>query len=526
MWIAGDFVNFKCATSSLVNAVLRAVCQDPDYGFYDDGQGRNIIVEYSSPNIAKPFHIGHLRPTILGAFLRNLYVKLHWDVNAMNYLGDWGTQFAVIYVGYDQYGNEEDLIADPCKHLFDVYVKVNKDAKTDDSTKSRIMLKAAEFFKRMEDGDEEAVNWWKRIRKLTVRRYKADYQMLNAHFDTYSAESKVSKALQDETLSHLQDLGKIVDEEMKDNPGFVAQRVDLEQYHLGKGVLRKGNGTSIYLSRDVAEAVRRYQTCQFDKMIYVVASQQDVHLARVMKILELREFHWAVNGQIEHINHGLISGPKRSDGHNTKFSTRNGQVTFLDETIGAITASIQGEMRRHSRIDDAIVQQQVAQELAISLLKINDFSRRRIRDYAADWSHPEVYLPSGTKLARDNGLFIQFTYARLVSLRRRNADLLININPEAIDTSLLIGDDVHRLIFLLGKYPDVIDAALATHQPCKIVHFAFDLCKSVRRLWKSAPVFQEKDQELARARMFMFDCALKVLKSAMELLTLRPQESF
>ncbi|KAF9493114.1 arginyl-tRNA synthetase [Pleurotus eryngii] len=506
--INNAFAIFTCCTSTLVSVVLTDIAASANYGFSDLGLGRKTIVEYSSPNIAKPFHIGHLRPTILGAFLRNLYLRAGWEVTAVNYLGDWGTQFAMIAVGFKKYGSDEALLRDPCKHLFEVYVNITKDAETDQNVK----VQAAAFFKKMEDGDEEAIGIWKHWRKLTVARYGKDYKQLNAHFDVYAAESEVGQEWQDKSVEVLERLGHITPVE-----GSLAKVVDLTPWNLNKGVLRKGNGTSIYLSRDIAEAVRRSEEYSFDKMIYVVASQQDVHMARVIRILKLMKFTWA--DQCEHVNHGLVHGPKDATGRITKFSTRKGNVLPLDDAISQVKDAVHVLLRKDAQHYATIPDpDKVAEELAISLLKIADFSRRKIRNYGVDAENIESVVHKG-----DNGLLLQFVYARLVSLRRRNQHLL-PVNPKDVDTNLLTGPLVHRLGFLLGKYPDIIRTTITTNEPCKVVNYCFELCHAITRLLNTAGTRGKESEATARARLFMFGCAEKVLKSAMELLTLRPQE--
>ncbi|KAG9224527.1 hypothetical protein PLEOSDRAFT_1058361 [Pleurotus ostreatus PC15] len=508
--INNAFAIFTCSTSTLVSAVLTDIAATANYGFSDLGLGRKMIVEYSSPNIAKPFHIGHLRPTILGAFLRNLHLRSGWKVTAVNYLGDWGTQFAMIAVGFQKYGSDEALRRDPCKHLFEVYVNITKDAETDPNVK----VQAAAFFKKMEDMDEEAIGLWRHWRELTVARYGKDYEQLNAHFDVYAAESEVGQDWQDKSVEVLEGLGYITPVE-----GSLAKVVDLTPWNLNKGVLRKGNGTSIYLSRDIAEAVRRSEAYSFDKMVYVVASQQDVHMARVIRILKLMEFPWA--GQCEHVNHGLVHGPKDAAGRITKFSTRKGNVLPLDDAISQVEDAVHILLRKDAQRYASIPNpDKVAEELAISLLKIADFSRRKIKNYGVDAENLESIVHKG-----DNGLLLQLVYSRLVALRRRNRHLL-PVNPQGVDTNLLTGPLVHRLVFLLGKYPDIIHTTIATNEPCKVVNFCFELCHAIRRLLNTAGTRGNESEATATAtaQLFMFGCAEKVLKSAMELLTLRPQE--
>ena len=202
--------------------------KEPEYGRNELGKGKRIVIEYSSPNIAKSFHVGHLRSTIIGAFLANLYKAHGWDVVSMNYLGDWGTQFGLIAVGFEKYGSQEELEKDAIKHLFDIYVKINKDAEADPEVKAE----AAKWFKRMEDGDEEALKNWRVWREMSVKKYAEEYGRLNVHFDVYTGESKVSKKSMDDALERLEKMGLIDDHEG-------AKLVNLEAYKMGKAVVRK-----------------------------------------------------------------------------------------------------------------------------------------------------------------------------------------------------------------------------------------------------------------------------------------------
>ncbi|TFK33140.1 arginyl-tRNA synthetase [Crucibulum laeve] len=496
-----EFIVFTCDTFYLAKEVLSQIYVQsssseglPTYGFNSHGGGRKVIIEYSSPNIAKPFHLGHLRPTIIGAFLNNLYRSCGWNVTAMNYLGDWGTQFGMIAVGFEKYGSQAELERDPCHHLFKVYVKINADAETDPTIK----MQAASYFKRMEDGDESALANWRIWRDHSVNRYKQDYATLNAHFDVYTGESTVGKEWQDKAIDRLETLNVITDV-----TGM--KLVDMTQWGLRKAVLRKRDGTSIYLSRDIAEAVDRHENYAFDKMIYVVASQQDLHLAQFFKIIQLMEFDWS--NRLQHINHGLV----------LDMSTRKGTVIFLDKIIETTSAFMHTLMKKrtekYAKLENPGA---VAQELALTAIKIQDLSAKRIKNYPYRQQRMEAYRG-------DRGPYLQYTYARLSSIRRRNEHLL-PLDPSFLQLSYLCEPGVHRLLFLLGTLPHVIRTTQKNHQPCEVVTFCFRLSRAVMGLWKTLRVAGEPDLEKARARLWLFECTREVLGSAMRLLTLRPLE--
>lgn len=241
-----NFLHFTCRTSTLFRLILSQVhelSEKSEYGTNTSGKGKKLVIEFSSPNIAKSFHVGHLRSTIIGAFLTNTYKANGWDVTSLNYLGDWGTQFGLIAVGFEKYGSEEELEKDAIKHLYDVYVKVNADA----AANPEVKVQAANFFKRMEDGDESALVNWRKWRELSVQKYIGEYERLNVKFDHYVGESLVGKVWQDRALERLTEMNLIDDHEG-------AKLVNLEKWKMGKAVLRK-KGTSVVLRPSVAELI-------------------------------------------------------------------------------------------------------------------------------------------------------------------------------------------------------------------------------------------------------------------------------
>ncbi|KAF7425992.1 hypothetical protein PC9H_008354 [Pleurotus ostreatus] len=498
------FLHFQLNTSNVIREILNQVHQlthatesgKPEYGTNTSGKGKKVIIEYSSPNIAKSFHVGHLRSTIIGAFLANLYKSCGWDVVSLNYLGDWGTQFGMIAVGFEKYGSQEELEKDAIKHLFDVYVQVNKDANEDPNVK----VEAAKWFKRMEDGDESALTNWRVWRELSVKKYEGEYNRLNVHFDEYTGESKVGKEWQDKALERLEAMGLISDVDG-------AKIVDLEKWKMGKAVLRKKDGTSIYLTRDIAGAIERYEKYNFDKMIYVVSSQQDLHLSQFFKILKLMEFPWA--DKLEHVNYGLVQG----------MSTRKGTVVFLDQIIKEAAQVMHEQMQKNEDKYKAIEDpENTSLEIGITGVKIQDMAAKRINNYTFNWDRMKSF-------EGDTGPYLQYAHVRLASIGRNNPHLFPLPPPEQIDTSHLVSSPHARdIVFLLGTYPDVVKVALKTHEPSGVVTFAFKLSHAISSAWDTVGVKSEKDIEIARARMWMYECARHVLAAAMELLSIRPLE--
>ncbi|QRV91168.1 arginyl-tRNA synthetase [Ceratobasidium sp. AG-Ba] len=489
------FVNYRLRTATLSRKVLSQVDAlsnhttngVPQYGSNTSGKGKKIIIEYSSPNIAKQFHVGNLRSTIIGGFLCNLYKANGWDVLGMNYLGDWGKQFGMIAVGFDKYGSEEALARDAIKHLYEVYVKINADAKDDESVHDA----ARAYFKRMEDGDESALKNWRRWRDLSIEKYKEEYGRLNI---------TLTKTLK-EVVQKLRDAGLV-----SESKG--AELIDLEKFKLGKAVIRKQDGTSLYLTRDIAGAIERYEKYKFDKMIYVIASQQDLHCAQFIKTVELMGYSWAKN--LEHVNFGMVLG----------MSTRKGTAVFLDDVIREAASVMEEKMKtneeKYSAIEDP---EATAQEIGITAIKIQDMSAKRINNYSFNWSRMISF-------EGDTGPYLQYAHVRLSSISRKNPELLPLPAAEKIDTDLLTEPQARDVVFLLASYPDVVRVACEKNEPSGVVTFAMRLSHAISSAWdvlqvKGLPADQV---ETARARLFLLLCARDVLGASMRLLSIRPLE--
>lgn len=297
----------------------------------DPSKGKKrIVVEFSSPNIAKPFHAGHLRSTIIGSFLANLYEGAGWDVVRINYLGDWGKQYGLLALAYERYGDEEALKKDPIDHLFRLYVKINaeKDGElaeieakkkegqdVTDLLANSLDEQARRYFRKMTDKDTDALALWKRFRDLSIVRYKATYARLNIKFDEYSGESQVTEEAMEKVAKEMAEKGISKEDQGAVLVDFTELIPGKEGKRLGKTVIRKRDGTALYLTRDIAELLGRYQKYGFDNMIYVVASQQDLHLQQLFKIIELLGYK-DIAQRCQHINFGLVLG----------MSTRKGTV--------------------------------------------------------------------------------------------------------------------------------------------------------------------------------------------------------
>lgn len=358
----------------------------------DPSKGRKkMIVEFSSPNIAKPFHAGHLRSTIIGGFLANLYSGAGWDVTTMNYLGDWGKQYGLLAVGFHKFGSEDALLQNPIGHLYDVYVKVStvqkieegkvmdlreevrglqaknesiveKEAQIQDILDNGVDEQARKYFKRMVDGDQEAVNTWKRFRDLSIDKYKKTYARLNIHFDDYSGESQVKDESMENAAKTLAE--KKVSE---DSEGAVVVDLTKHSKKLGRALVKKKDGTSLYLTRDIGAITEREEKYHFDRMIYVVASQQDLHLAQLFKIVEIMG-RKDLADKCQHINFGMVLG----------MSTRKGTAKFLDDILRDVGEKMHDVMKinqaKYEQVEDP---GKTADTLGISAVMVQDMTGKR-----------------------------------------------------------------------------------------------------------------------------------------------------
>ncbi|KAF8587373.1 arginyl-tRNA synthetase [Ramaria rubella] len=503
----GPFLHFQVNTLALHRQVLnqidgltnRSASGQPEYGRNESGKGKKLVLEYSSPNIAKEFHVGHLRSTIIGQFLCNLHRACGWDVTSINYLGDWGTQFGYVAYGFQKYGSEEELAKDPIKHLLEVYVKINVDARQSEEMGAKVKSEAQAFFRRMEEGDEEALSIWRTYRDLSLKKYEQEYTTLNVAFDVYWGESKVGKPWQDKCVIRGEELGVV---ETVDG----AKLINLEQYKLGKAILRKRDGTSIYLTRDIAGAIERYEKYKFDKMIYVVSAQQDMHLQQFFKVLQLMDFDWA--DKLEHVNYGLVLG----------MSTRKGTVVLLSDLIREAASVMHEQMRKNEDKYAAVEDPEgTSREIGITAIKIQDMQAKRINNYTFNWDRMKSF-------EGDTGPYLQYAHVRLSSMTRRNPQLYPLPPAEQINTDLLIESKAREIVLLLASYPDVVKTAMKTREPSGVVTYMFKLSHAISGGWEIMPVKGEADIEKARARLFMFICARDVLGAAMRLLSIKPLE--
>ncbi|KAJ3328294.1 hypothetical protein HDU76_010209 [Blyttiomyces sp. JEL0837] len=470
---SGVFLKFYIKWDLMRNRLIpKILSQNEKYGSNAEGFGKTAIVEFSSPNIAKPFHVGHLRSTIMGNFIQKTLDASGWTTVSINYLGDWGKQYGLLAVGYKKYGNEKALVDDPIRHLFDVYVKINREAEAD----ATIHDQARAYFAKMEEGkcSKDELALWQRFMDLSIIKYREIYQRVNVDFDVYSGESKYSAKEMKGVVDKLKEMGLLV-------PSEGAQVVDLNAFKLGSAIIEKKDGGMLYISRDVAAAIDRYNKYQFDHMFYVVGKQQEHHFKQLFKILELLGMPWA--DKCQHIDFGMI---KSKDGN---MSTRKGTVVFLEDVL------------------------QNVQESMLEVMKKNeDMSSRRVKDYELDWDRMLAF-------EGDTGPYLQYAHARLCSIER-NAGFTVDTS---VNLATLTEAAAVDLIDVIAMYPDIVREAANSREPCNIVSYAFRLAHAVMVAFDNLYV-QNQPPEIAAPRLAMFRSARITLGNALKCLGIKPLE--
>ncbi|XP_032760499.1 probable arginine--tRNA ligase, mitochondrial isoform X1 [Rattus rattus] len=487
-------LNFKINRALLTKAVLQQVTEDGSkYGLkselFSDLPQKRIVVEFSSPNIAKKFHVGHLRSTIIGNFIANLKEALGHQVTRINYIGDWGMQFGLLGTGFQLFGYEEKLQANPLQHLFDVYVQVNKEA-TDDKNVTKL---AHEFFHRLELGDTQALALWQRFRDLSIEEYTQIYKRLGIYFDEYSGESFYREKSQD-VLKLLDSKGLL----QKTAKGNVV--VDLSETGDLSSVctVMRSDGTSLYATRDLAAAIHRKDKYNFDTMIYVADKGQKRHFQQVFQMLKIMGHEWAERCQ--HVPFGIVKGMK----------TRRGDVTFLEDVLNEVQSRMLQNMASIKTTKKMENPRETAEKVGLAALIIQDFRGLLLSDYQFSWDR--VFQSRG-----DTGVFLQYTHARLCSLEETfGCGYLNDFNVACLQEPQSVSILQHLL-----RFDEVLYTASQDLQPKHIVSYLLTLSHLAAVAHKTLQV-KDSPPEVAGARLHLFKAVRSVLANGMKLLGITP----
>ncbi len=487
------FLNKKAFAEQLTKEVLT---KGSDYGRSDVGQGRTVIVEYSSPNIAKPFHIGHIRSTVIGNAIYKLYDEVGFDVVRINHLGDYGTQFGKMIVAYRKWGNEEDLKKDPINALLGYYTRFHREAENDPSLDDE----AREAFARLENGEEEEVKLWERFRELSLKEFNRVYDMLGISFDSYAGESFYSDKMPT-VLEELKEKNLLIESRG-------AQIVDLEPYGLTPAVITKSDGSSLYATRDIAAAIYRKNHYNFYKCIYVVASQQNLHFKQWKKVLELMGYEWQKD--CIHIPFGLVS----LEGGAT-LSTRKGNVVFLEDVLNEAVSKTAEIMKEKN--PQGIDVDQVAKEVGIGAVIFQELSNNRIKDYVFTWD--KVLNFDG-----ETGPYVQYTHARACSvLRNSSEEEQKRIQKGDFDAKYIASESAYNLIKLMYRVPEVILDAADKYEPSILTRHLVDIAQSFNKFYHDEHILVENEEEKV-AKLALVESARTVIANCLNLLGIQAPE--
>ncbi|CAG9771003.1 unnamed protein product [Ceutorhynchus assimilis] len=474
-------ISFEIDPTIFVNDVMEN-CFLPETNF----KPRNIVVDFGSPNVAKPVHYGHLRSTIIGSFLSNLNIFITNNVTRLNYLGDWGTQFGFIKVGIDLLNyNMETLKNDPIKLLYQSYVHANKLAEKDPT----VLEKAKAEFVKLEEGSKDEIAHWRQILDFTIEELKKTYERLGVKYDLYNSESMYSNKEISSIIEVLRK--KNILKKLKDGKE-VAEVGDR------KVSLIKSDGTSLYLTRDIAAAVDRFQKFKFDKMYYVVENGQSDHFNALKSIINKMDLPWA--DRLVHVKFGRVKG----------ISTRKGTAVFLKDILDECRDLVVKRQIESPTTKVPITDEATSDILGISCVIINDLKQRRQKDYDFNWDR--ILQVKG-----DTGIKLQYTHCRLHSLESNSSA----IAATACIPDILMEEDAMVLIKEMAKFQDILHMANEQVEACVLVNYLFHLCNHINRALKTLKV-KGMDSEVASQRLLLFNTAREVLKNGMSVLGLKP----
>ncbi len=460
------------------------------FGASDKGDGKTVVIDFSSPNIAKPFGVGHLRSTVIGAVLYRLYDKLGYKCIGINHLGDWGTQFGKLIVAFKKWGDEADLKADPINTLFQLYTRFHREAEDDETLEDE----ARGEFKKLEEGDDEATAVWRRFKEYSLAEFERIYDRLGIEFDHYTGESFYNDKI-DDAIEVLKDKGLT-------KRSREALIVDLEEHDLGACLLKKGDDATLYATRDIAGILYRHRTYDFHKCLYVVGSAQTLHFQQVFKVIELAGFDF--HDGLVHVPFGWI----RFEGQ--AMSTRSGRVVFLDEVIDKAT-----ELAREIILEknpDIENIEETAQHIGVGAVIFGDISVRRNKDIDFRWE-------DALSFDGETGPYLQYAHARLCSLKRKFDREL----PDAIDFSLLAEEEEKRVLLALSVYPDKIRQAAAEYEPFVISSYLIELAQQFNTFYQKHRIITD-NESLSNARMALSEAVRTVLGDGLGLLGIYPLE--
>ena len=491
--VAGGYLNFYINKKVLANQVLEEISKTEEYGKSKIGKGKNIIVEYSSPNIAKPFHIGHLRTTLIGNSLYKVYKYLGYNTTGINHLGDYGTQFGKMIEGYKMWGNEYNLEEDPINKMMDMYVRINDLCKKDEN----VLERCRENFRLLEAGDKYCVELWNKFKDLSMAEFNKIYDKLDVKFDSIKGESFYSDKI-DEVVKKLEEKGKLTESEG-------AQIVDLSDVGIDTPcIIQKANGSSIYATRDLAAIMYRARTYDFDKCLYVVAYEQNLHFKQIFEVAKYLVDEKYAKG-LEHVSYGMVSLPSG------KMSTRLGNVVkiedLLNETINKAKEII---TEKNAELEN---KEDVAEKVGIGAIIFNTLSTQNIKDQIFDWDQ-------ALNFQGETGPYIQYTYVRTKSVINKAGQV-----PEFKNVKIeyLLDENSINVLKLIYNFENILISVTEKNEPSILARYLIDLAKAYSSFYNENKIIGN-DKDIQDARVYLTYAVGQVLKQGASLLGMKMPE--
>lgn len=488
----GGYVNFFVNKESLAKKVINQVLTEKEnYGKSEFGKGKTVVVEFSSPNIAKPFHIGHVRTTVIGNALSKIYASQGYHVEKLNHLGDYGTQFGKLIVAYKLWGDKQAVENDPIKELLKLYIRFHDEAET----KPEMEDEAREWFTKLENGDEEAKDLWQWFRDESLKEFSRVYKLLDIDFDSYVGESFYSDKM------------PAVIEELKEKnlleESDGAMIVNLEDSKLPPALIQKRDGSTLYLTRDLASAFYRKKLYDFDKSIYVVGSQQELHFKQCFEIIKKMGYEWYKD--MIHVQFGMVALEEGT------MSTRKGRVVFLEDVLNQAidrTRQIIDEKNPEAENID-----EVAKAVGVGAVVFQELSNSRIKDYTFSWDRTLSF-------EGETGPYVQYTHARCCAvLRKADQPVSADINYE-----LLSDQDAADVLSILENFNKSLMTAMKKNEPHIVTRFVLDLAQAFNKFYHNSPILVD-DADLRAARLALVEATRQTIENALKILGMKaPQK--
>lgn len=492
--VAGGYLNFFINKSILAKEVLEEISKNEQYGKSEIGKEKNIVIDYSAPNIAKPFHIGHLRSTVIGGALYNIYKYLGYNVTGVNHLGDYGTQFGKLIEGYKMWGKEYDIEKDPINELTKIYIRINEACKNDE----QILENCRNNFKKLEDGDSYCVEIWKKFRELSLQEFQKVYDLLGSKFDSWNGESFYSDKMP-EVIEILEKTGKLIESQG-------AKIIDLEDKGINTPcIIEKSNGSTTYATRDLAAILYRARTYDFDKALYVTSYEQVLHFKQVFEVAKLLGLDEKYTKGLEHVSFGMVLLPEG------KMSTREGNIIKLEELLNeAISRAKEIIEQKNPELEN---KEEVAKKVGIGAVIFNDMSASRIKDEVFDWN-------TILNFQGETGPYVQYTYVRTKSVLEK-AGYLPKI--EEVKVENLADEYSLAILKLIYNFEDVLIQVTDKNEPSILARYLIDLAKAYSSFYNENKIIVE-DKDIQNARVYLTYAVSEVLKQGANLLGIQMPE--